>query len=150
MADASISRRALLASAASAVGAHALWRVGHAQVPAQAPHPVVPPDPTKVSGALLSELGRRSPFERPRRIPVGSAQGSSLAPLQDLYGVVTPADLHFERHHAGVPAVDPGRYKLPTHGMVERRAVFDLEAPERFPSGPRLYCVERPGHAAPR
>src|SRR5437870_4823407 len=46
MADLSISRRALLASAASAVGAHALWRVGHAQVPAQAPHTIIPPDPT--------------------------------------------------------------------------------------------------------
>src|SRR5207249_9900934 len=54
-------------------------------------------DPTKAPGAPLSDLGQRSPFERPRRIAVGSGQGSSLAPLQDLVGIVTPADLHFER-----------------------------------------------------
>ena len=148
MADVSISRRALLASAASAVGAHALWRVGHAQVPAQTPLTVVPPDPTKGPGAPLSELGRRSPFERPRRIPVGSAQGSSLAPLQDLYGIVTPADLHFERHHAGVPAIDPGRYKLLIHGMVERPTVFDLAALRRFPSVSHLYFLECSGNGA--
>ena len=148
MADVSISRRALLASAASAVGAHALWRVGHAQVPAQTPQTVVPPDPTKGPGAPLSELGRRSPFERPRRIPVGSAQGSSLAPLQDLYGIVTPADLHFERHHAGVPAIDPGRYKLLIHGMVERPTVFDLAALRRFPSVSHLYFLECSGNGA--
>ena len=100
MADASISRRALLASAASAVGAHTLSRLGHAQVPAPAPHTVVPPDPTKLPGSPPSQLGQRSAFERPRRIPLGS--GSSLAPLQDLVGILTPADLHFERHHNGV------------------------------------------------
>src|SRR2546422_1843078 len=100
MTDAPISRRVLLASVAGTLGALALDRAGMAQVPGQAP--TVPPDPTKVPGAPLSDLGQRSPFERPRRIAVGSGQGSSLAPLQDLVGIVTPADLHFERHHAGV------------------------------------------------
>src|SRR2546425_3809148 len=100
MTDAPISRRALLAGAAGALGARAL-RLAQAQAPA------LPPDPTKVPGAPVSPLGQRSPFERPRRIPVGNRQGSSLTPLQELYGIVTPADLHFERHHAGVPAIDP-------------------------------------------
>src|SRR2546422_11047009 len=109
MTDAPISRRALLAGAAGALGARAL-RLAQAQAPA------LPPDPTKVPGAPVSPLGQRSPFERPRRIPVGNRQGSSLTPLQELYGIVTPADLHFERHHAGVPAIDPHRYKLLIHG----------------------------------
>src|SRR2546427_12013469 len=123
MTDVPISRRVLLASVAGTLGALALDRAGMAQVPGQAP--TVLPDPTKVPGAPLSELGQRSPFERPRRIPVGSGH-SSLAPLQDLYGIVTPADLHFERHHAGVPAIDPQRYKLLIHGMVEHPQLFDL------------------------
>src|SRR6059036_3975417 len=100
MTDAPISRRVLLASVAGTLGALALDRAGMAQVPGQTP--TVPPDPTKVPGAPLSELGQRSPFERPRRIAVGSGQGSSLAPLQDLVGIGTPAVLHCERHHAGV------------------------------------------------
>jgi sulfane dehydrogenase subunit SoxC len=97
----------------------------------------------------LSELGQRSPFERPRRIAVGSGQGSSLAPLQDLVGIMTPADLHFERHHAGVPAIDPQRYKLLIHGMVERPQVFDLEALRRFPAVSRLHFLECSGNGTP-
>src|SRR5881398_2266425 len=146
MTDAPISRRVLLASVAGTLGALALDRAGMAQVPGQAP--TVPPDPTKAPGAPLSELGQRSPFERPRRIAVGSGQGSSLAPLQDLVGIVTPADLHFERHHAGVPAIDPQRYKLLIHGMVERPQVFDLDALKRFPSVSRLCFLECSGNGA--
>src|SRR5881398_4005754 len=146
MTDAPISRRVLLASVAGTLGALALDRAGMAQVPGQAP--TVPPDPTKAPGAPLSELGQRSPFERPRRIAVGSGQGSSLAPLQNLSGIVTPADLHFERHHAGVPAIDPQRYKLLIHGMVERPTMFDLEALKRFPSVSRLCFLECSGNGA--
>src|SRR5205807_1339624 len=88
------------------------------------------------------------PFERPRRIAVGSGQGSSLAPLQDLVGIVTPADLHFERHHAGVPTIDPHRYKLLIHGMVERPQVFDLNALKRFPAVSRLHFLECSGNGS--
>ncbi|HYA72853.1 MAG TPA: sulfite dehydrogenase, partial [Roseiarcus sp.] len=31
----------------------------------------------------------------------------SVTPLQDLHGVITPNGLHYERHHAGVPTIDP-------------------------------------------
>src|SRR3989449_11422430 len=98
MTDAPISRRVLLASVAGTLGALALDRAGMAQVPRQAP--TVPPDPTKVPGAPLSELGQRSPFERPRRIAVGSGQGSSLAPLPEPGGIETPPDPHLARHPA--------------------------------------------------
>src|SRR6266699_1190013 len=146
MTDAPVSRRVLLASVAGTLAALALDRSGMAHVPGQTP--TVPPDPTKVPGAPLSELGQRSPFERPRRIAVGSGQGSSLAPLQDLVGIVTPADLHFERHHAGVPAIDPQRYKLLIHGMVERPQVFDLDALKRFPAVSRLHFLECSGYGS--
>src|SRR3989442_7292338 len=146
MTDAPISRRVLLASVAGTLGALALDRAGMAQVPGRAP--TVPPDPTKVPGAPLSDLGQRSPFERPRRIAVGSGQGSSLAPLQDLVGIVTPADLHFERHHAGVPTIDPHRHKLLIHGMVERPQVFDLDALKRFPAVSRLHFLACSGNGS--
>src|SRR5436309_761197 len=76
MTDAPISRRVLLASVAGTLGALALDRAGMAQVPGQAP--TVPPDPTKVPGAPLSELGQRSPFERPRSIPMEKAWDDAL------------------------------------------------------------------------
>src|SRR2546422_5102240 len=96
MTDAPISRRVLLASVAGTLGALALDRAGMAQVPGRAP--TVPPDPTKVPGAPLSDLGQRSPFERPRRIAVGSGQGSSLAPLQDLRSEEHTSELQSRLH----------------------------------------------------
>jgi len=141
MTDTPISRRSLLAGAAGALGAGAL----HEHL-ARLQTPAAPPDPTKVPGAPTSVLGARSPFERPRRVPMGSNQGVSLTPLQDLCGIVTPADLHFERHHAGVPAIDPQRYKLLIHGMVERPTMFDLAALRRFPSVSALHFLECSGN----
>lgn len=148
MKDAPISRRALLAGAAGALGTQALTRAGLAQGQGQAPAGAVPADPTKVPGAPPTALGQRSPFERPRRVPAGSPLHISLTPLQDLCGIVTPADLHFERHHAGVPAIDPHRYKLLVHGMVERPTVFDLADLTRFPAVSRLHFLECSGNGA--
>ena len=147
MSDARISRRALLAGAAGLLGVHALGEKELAQTPGR-PAPATTRDPTKHPGAPPSQLGRRSPFEAPRRIPIGGGQGVSLTPLQDLYGIVTPADLHFERHHAGVPAIDPHGYKLLIHGMVERPTVFDLAALGRFPAVSRLHFLECSGNGA--
>ncbi len=149
MTDARISRRALLAAAAGALGAEAMAQAGLTQRPDAPRGPAVPPDPTKVPGSPTSQLGQRSPFVRPRRIPIGSTQGSSLTPLQDLCGIVTPADLHFERHHAGVPAIDPQRYKLLIHGMVERPTEFDLAALTRFSGVSRLHFLECSGNGTP-
>jgi len=141
MSRVSLSRRRLLAGAAGAVGIAVLQRVALTQIE-------VPPDPTKVPGRALTALGQRSPFERPRRLVSGVNQGTSLTPLQDLCGIVTPSDLHYERHHAGVPAIDPHRYKLLVHGMVERPTVFDLAALRRFPAVSRLYFLECSGNGA--
>ncbi|HET7250242.1 MAG TPA: sulfite dehydrogenase [Gemmatimonadales bacterium] len=145
MTDVPISRRSLLAGAAGALGAGALQHQ-IARLQNQSGAPAIPPDPTKVPGTPLSALGERSPFERPRRVPMGTNQGASLTPLQDLYGIVTPADLHFERHHAGVPAIDPAQYKLLIHGMVERPMVFDLAALRRFPAVSALHFLECSGN----
>lgn len=145
MTDVPISRRSLLAGAAGALGAGALQHQ-IARLQNQSGPPAIPPDPTKVPGAPLSALGERSPFERPRRVPMGTNQGASLTPLQDLCGIVTPADLHFERHHAGVPAIDPAQYKLLIHGMVERPMVFDLAALRRFPAVSALHFLECSGN----
>jgi sulfane dehydrogenase subunit SoxC len=103
----------------------------------------VPPDATKVQGRLANELGQRSPFERPRRESIGVA---SKTPLQDLNGTITPADLHYERHHAGVAMIDPAAYTLLIHGMVERPMVFTLEDLKRLPSVSRVLFLECSGN----
>jgi sulfane dehydrogenase subunit SoxC len=137
-----LSRRQLLAGA---LGAGALATLP-ATSAAEAVRPSVPADPTKVPGLGPSELGARSPFEESRRAVSGVT--ASRTPLQDLHGIITPSDLHFERHHAGVPAIDPKNYTLLVHGLVERPMVFTLDELKRFPSVSRICFLECSGNAA--
>src|SRR5690606_5679774 len=44
--------------------------------------------------------------------PGTTGAGASRTPLERLEGIITPSALHFERHHAGVPDIDPARHRL--------------------------------------
>jgi sulfane dehydrogenase subunit SoxC len=101
------------------------------------------PDPTKQPGPLPGTLGKRSLFENPVKKP---SDISSRTPLQDLYSTITPSDLHFERHHAGIPIIDPNKYELLIHGMVERPMKFSLHDLKRFPSVTRTCFIECAGN----
>ncbi len=106
--------------------------------------PVLPvDDPTKRIGPGPSKLGTRSPFETPVRKP---SDISSRSPLQDFYSTITPADLHFERHHAGIPNIDPNQYEFLIHGMVERPMKFSLADLKRFPSVTKTCFIECAGN----
>jgi sulfane dehydrogenase subunit SoxC len=101
-----------------------------------------------VQGPNGTEVGNRSPFESPKRVSLNERRTSSQTPLQDLEGIITPADLHFERHHGGVPAIDPARYSLLIHGMVDRPMVFTLADLKRFPGKSVIRCVECSGNGS--
>jgi len=98
---------------------------------------------TRQPGRGPNTLDRRSPFVTPRRDPSST---SSRTPLQDLRGTITPADLHFERHHGGVPEIDPARYELLVHGMVDRPTIFTLDSLQRFPATSRICFLECSGN----
>jgi len=137
-----ISRRALLGGAVAA----ALVPVGSSfakYLPADVPKLPTPVDPTKRIGPGPSKIGKRSLFENPVRKP---SDISSRSPLQDFYSTITPADLHFERHHAGIPDIDPNTYELLIHGMVERPMKFTLAELKRFPSVTRTCFIECAGN----
>ena len=113
--------------------------------------PSVPEDPTKVLGNWSTEIGQRSPFEELRRATSASLS-SSESPLRELQGTITPSDLHFERHHAGVPRIDPERHKLVIHGMVKRPLTLSISELKRFPAVSRICFLECSGnlyHNAP-
>ncbi len=130
-----VSRRDLLAGAAGVV---ALGKTAAMQaVQATA-------DPSKTRGKPSRALGQRAPAEKPQRQPRGVT--SSATPHQDLYGTITPADLHFERHHGGVPEIDPKAYSLLIHGMVDRPTVFTLADLKRFPAVSRVHFLECSGN----
>jgi sulfane dehydrogenase subunit SoxC len=144
-----LTRRELLASSATALTAAALAG-GAATLDGQslggAAAPLVPADPTKAPGPPTSASSARSPFVQMARTPTGAIAGSSLAPIHLMHGTVTPTDLHFERHHAGVAMIDPARYKLLLHGLVQRPLAFTLDDLRAFPSVTRTYFLECSGN----
>ena len=106
----------------------------------------IPVDPSRVPGAPSDSLGTRSPFETPRLSPVNVTSGSTWTPHHQLHGTITPADLHFQRHHNGIPAIDPAKHTLTIHGLVERPLEFTLDELKRFPSVTRTYFIECSGN----
>ena len=108
--------------------------------------PVVPPDPTKTPGMPSGVLGERSPFEQPALAPLNVMQGATSTPLHKLRGTITPSDLFFQRHHNGIALVDPSKYSLTIHGLVDRPLRFSLDELKRFPSETRTYFIECSGN----
>jgi len=70
----------------------------------------------------------------------------SFAPLQSLFGIVTPSGLHFERHHQGWWDVDPSKHRLMVHGsdarMLKTPKVFTMDELMRLPSVSRFHFIE--------
>lgn len=88
----------------------------------------------------------RGVVRRPRSSGPFPTASSSGTPLQDLHGIITPNGLHYERHHAGVPDIDPDRHRLLIHGLVDRPLILDMDDIVRFPSVSRIHFLECSGN----
>jgi sulfane dehydrogenase subunit SoxC len=66
----------------------------------------------------------------------------SFTPLQNLFGIITPSGLHFERHHAGMPEIDPHQHRLMIHGLVANPRLYTMDDIVRFPSVSRIHFIE--------
>jgi len=66
----------------------------------------------------------------------------AFTPLQNLFGIITPSGLHFERHHAGVPDVDPHQHRLMIHGLMANPRIYTMDDIVRFPSVSRVHFIE--------
>ena len=73
-------------------------------------------------------------------------QTHSDTPIHLLHGFITPSDLHFERHHSGVPLIDPDQHSLLIHGLVDMPLKFSLADLKRFPSVSRICFIECAGN----
>jgi sulfane dehydrogenase subunit SoxC len=107
-------------------------------------------DESRTLGKPLSGYGERSTFVKSTRFTRQSKTpeaGSSSTPLADTYGIITPSSLHYERHHSGVPAIDPARHRLTIHGLVERPLVLTMDEIRRFPSVSRIHFLECGGNS---
>jgi sulfane dehydrogenase subunit SoxC len=95
--------------------------------------------------------GSPSPFERhvvkniSKKLPQ-YISASGRTPLQDLDGIITPNGLFYERHHGGVPTIDPEQHRLMVHGLVDRPLIFTVDDIRRFPSESRIHFLECSGN----
>src|SRR3984893_2392794 len=95
--------------------------------------------------------GAPSLFEKGviKNIPKNLSQylsASGRTPLQDLDGIITPNGLFYERHHAGVPSIDPAQHRLMLHALVDKPLIFTMDDIRRFPSESRIYFLECSRH----
>jgi sulfane dehydrogenase subunit SoxC len=150
-----INRRKFLLQTASFT---ALGAAGLVLPTAHAEETRAPDDPMRIPGTLPRPYGERSSFETYARLG-GAGPGAphgwganapsnfnSLTPQQELHGIITPSSLHFERHHNGVPTIDPARHRLLIHGLVERQLLFAMADLERLPSTSRIAFLECSGN----
>jgi len=101
-------------------------------------------------GIPLGPYGDRSPYEKAvrwRRDTKTPETGSSFTPLQDSVGTLTPSSLHYERHHAGIPLIDPAQHRLIIHGMVDRPLSLSVADIKRLPSVTRIMVLECGGNS---
>lgn len=111
------------------------------------------PEWMKVPGADVGSqpYGTPSPFEKhlTRNIPKNLKQytsASSRTPLQELDGIITPNGLFYERHHGGIPEIDPAQHRIMIHGLVETPLILTMDDIRRFPSESHIYFIECSGN----
>ncbi len=71
-----------------------------------------------------------------------SAASVSFAPLQGLFGIITPSGLHFERHHQGWQDIDPSKHRFMINGLVKNPKVYTMDDLMRLPSVSRMHFIE--------
>lgn len=113
----------------------------------------LPAHTTGLGQAVVTDgYGGPSKFEKnvQRRQSPGLTQTTqasvSFAPLQSLFGIITPSGLHFERHHQGWWDIDPSQHRLMINGsdlkMVTKPTVFTMDELMRLPSVSRFHFIE--------
>ena len=112
------------------------------------------PSSMQSPGAPLSGYGQRSQFESHVQRYVGAVRGttgagSSRTPLEKLSGIITPNGLHFERHHSGIPDINPQEHQLLIHGLVDNPLIFTMDSLMRYTMVTRTHYIECSGNSRP-
>ena len=147
-------RSAFAAAVAGAAAPAALAQANPVPADVGDPHILnLPEHSTGLGRGVASDgYGKPSKYEAnvQRRQSPGLTQTTqssvSFAPLQSLFGIVTPSGLHFERHHQGWWDIDPSKHRLMINGSDERLLktpmVFTMDELMRLPSVSRFHFIE--------
>ena len=143
-------RRGLVLATATAGLGTAPASAEEAATPSAAPLPL--PAWMRVPGEPFSGYGQPSKHEASVARRIGAnrlapGNGVSWTPLEDLEGMLTPSGLHFERHHNGVPQIDPAQHRLLIHGLVAQPLSFGVSDLLRYPMRSQLVFIECGGNS---
>ncbi|HEO1592587.1 TPA: sulfite dehydrogenase [Pseudomonas aeruginosa] len=155
-----LARREFLAKSSALIGTAALGSiVTSAQAaqpdslpPTESVEPLAVPPWTKSLGEPTAKpYGTPSKFETAavRSLYPGLKEpmsAYSTSPLQELDGILTPNGLFYERHHAGVPQIDPSQHQLLVHGLTKQSLVFSVDEIRQFPAVSRIHFIECSGN----
>jgi sulfane dehydrogenase subunit SoxC len=145
-----LDRRVFLAQGIALLGVSGLAAASAAT--ARATEPALAPW-MQFPGAGMSGYGTPSQYESKvtrtliQSKPGTTGSGASRTPIDALDGMITPSGLHFERHHSGVPDIDPARHRLLIHGLVKRPLIFTVDALLRYPMVSRIHFLECSGNS---
>ena len=103
-------------------------------------------------GANFSNYGQPSVYEKDiiRWIsanPNVPSNGVSWTPLEELQGTITPNGLHYERHHNGVPDINPSTHEIMIDGLVDTPLTFSIDALKRYPQTTKICFIECGGNS---
>ena len=110
------------------------------------------PDSMLKAGSNFSNYGQPSIYEKDiiRWIsanPNVHGNGVSWTPLEELQGTITPNGLHYERHHNGVPDINPSSHEIMIDGLVDKPLTFSIDALKRYPQITKICFIECGGNS---
>ncbi|BDZ74277.1 MULTISPECIES: sulfite dehydrogenase [Methylophaga] len=110
------------------------------------------PDSMLKAGSNFSNYGQPSIYEKDiiRWIsanPNVPGNGVSWTPLEELQGTITPNGLHYERHHNGVPDINPSSHEIMIDGLVDKPLTFSIDALKRYPQIRKICFIECGGNS---
>lgn len=151
----SLRRRALLRGVAAATGIASLPGIARSATTSAASSTQIELKPwmtTPGRGVGSSPYGMPSRFEsdvvrRATEHAPTSLSSWSFTPLDRLTGIITPNGLVYERHHAGIPDIDPDQHRLAIHGLVERPLVLTMDDILRLPAVSQIRFLECAGNS---
>ncbi len=101
--------------------------------------------------------GEPSPLAAPagRGVTRTITHTTYYTPVAESVGIITPASLHFMQAHSKLPDIDPAKYSLTIHGMVDRPLMLSLAGSEAPAFGiqdpfPRVPGQQLPAAPCPR
>ena len=137
---------ALLAPAAISAGENVVADTSKKSAPSlAAPSQKKPGEPFTPYGSPVKH--ERYTVRRIAANKDAAGNGVGLTPLEDLEGAITPSGLHFERHHNGVPAIDPALHQVTLHGLVRQPLAFGIPQLLRYPMHSKTLVIECSGNS---